>query len=150
MNDTFKRYVVGFLTDSDGEDVVLIRKTHPAWQKGLLNGVGGNIESGETPHQAMVREFREEAGVITYESDWRYVARLYSDQYECYFFHCANTEYYDNSATTDALTMEGEGERIVKIPVFELRAERCIDNLHWLIPLCMDRYVKVPIGIATS
>ena len=36
-------YVVGFMLSIDGEDVALIRKERPAWQKGRLNGIGGHI-----------------------------------------------------------------------------------------------------------
>lgn len=45
--------------------VLLIRKNRPDWQAGKLNGIGGHIEPGESPHDAMVREFREEAGSQT-------------------------------------------------------------------------------------
>ena len=59
-------YVVGFLFNPDMTEVVLIKKNRPDWQKGLLNGVGGKIESGEDPITAMIREFKEETGVEIY------------------------------------------------------------------------------------
>lgn len=54
------RYVVGFLFSEDESRVLLVLKNRPAWQEGKLNGVGGKIEAGETPLQAMEREFKEE------------------------------------------------------------------------------------------
>lgn len=54
-------YVNGFLFDPTLTYVVLLRKNKPPHQEGLLNGVGGKIDAGETPLQAMEREFREEA-----------------------------------------------------------------------------------------
>lgn len=48
-------YVVGFMFSSDKTLVTLIRKNRPKWMNGKLNGVGGKIEIGETPLQAMVR-----------------------------------------------------------------------------------------------
>jgi len=54
------RYVVGFLFSEDQSRVLLVWKNRPAWQNGKLNGVGGKIEAGETPLQAMEREFKEE------------------------------------------------------------------------------------------
>jgi 8-oxo-dGTP pyrophosphatase MutT (NUDIX family) len=54
------RYVVGFLFSEDESRVLLVWKNRPAWQDGKLNGVGGKIEAGETPLQAMEREFKEE------------------------------------------------------------------------------------------
>jgi 8-oxo-dGTP diphosphatase len=56
------RWVVGFLIRNRSE-VALMTKTHPEWQKGKLNGVGGKIDDGESPEGAMRREFLEEAGV---------------------------------------------------------------------------------------
>ena len=50
------RYVAGFMFDSSYENVLLIRKTKPKWQEGLLNGVGGKIEPGEKELDAMKRE----------------------------------------------------------------------------------------------
>lgn len=63
-----KRYVLGFYLTPDG--VVLIKKTKPDWQRGKWNGIGGSIEAGETPLQAMVREFAEEAQLLTTYRQW--------------------------------------------------------------------------------
>lgn len=82
-----KHCVTGFLISQDRQSVVLIRKTAPAWQKGCLNGVGGKIETGEMPSDAMVREFMEEAGVKTEASHWKPFVRLTRpEQYIVHFF----------------------------------------------------------------
>src|SRR5271157_1502939 len=57
------RYVDGLMFDPTYSRVVVIRKTKPEWQAGLLNCVGGKIEPGEDIEMAMIREFREETGV---------------------------------------------------------------------------------------
>lgn len=44
-------------------NVLLIRKAKPDWQAGLLNGIGGKVEDGESIFQATVREFKEETGL---------------------------------------------------------------------------------------
>ncbi len=62
-------YVVGFAFDDD-ENVALVRKKRPEWQKGYLNGVGGKIEEGESSRAAMVREFEEETGLGVPEHEW--------------------------------------------------------------------------------
>lgn len=58
-----KEFVIGFLFDKRFRDVVMILKNRPDWQVGFLNGVGGHVEPGELPSEAMRREFKEEAGL---------------------------------------------------------------------------------------
>jgi 8-oxo-dGTP diphosphatase len=66
MSD-YKHWVVGFVF-KNRDEVTLVMKNRPEWQKGKLNGVGGKIEAGETSAQAMRREFKEEAGADIPES----------------------------------------------------------------------------------
>jgi 8-oxo-dGTP diphosphatase len=77
------RYAMGYLFDGLG-NVALIEKNRPDWQKGRLNAPGGKIEKGETPLEAMVREFREEAGAEVLS--WRQFAELTGDGYRLYCF----------------------------------------------------------------
>lgn len=60
-----EEYVIGVAVDPDRTHVLVIEKNRPAWQVGKLNFPGGKIEDGETPEEAIVREFREETGVET-------------------------------------------------------------------------------------
>jgi len=57
------RYSVGFLVSPEGDRVLLLEKARPDWIKGLWNGVGGHIERGESPFEAMMREAAEEAAL---------------------------------------------------------------------------------------
>src|ERR1700675_3013232 len=81
------KYVVGFILDPTLSKVVLIRKMKPEWQNGLLNGVGGKVGDtipGETPQQAINREFKEEAGVEGL--DWTEFLTLLTPRSELHFF----------------------------------------------------------------
>lgn len=82
------KYVIGFAFV--GDDVLLIKKTKPAWQAGRYNGVGGKIEASELPLNAMHREFMEETGIVTILEQWQHYAtiviptELGSDLAHCY------------------------------------------------------------------
>lgn len=71
-----RHYVVGFFFDVVNGGVLLINKTKPYWQRGLCNGLGGSMKRGETPQEAMVREFLEEAGVVTFPLNWQLVGTM--------------------------------------------------------------------------
>lgn len=56
-------YVLCFVTCQ--QQVLLIEKLTPAWQKGFLNLPGGKIEPRELPPEAAVRELFEETNLIS-------------------------------------------------------------------------------------
>lgn len=69
-----QRYVAGFALAPSS--VLLVRKTHPVQLAGRWNAVGGKVDAGETDYQAIVREFKEETGLVTFESDWQQFCTL--------------------------------------------------------------------------
>lgn len=121
-------YVLGFLFTPDREQVVLIKKSKPNWQKGLLNGVGGKIERNETPIHAMTREFKEETGA--FEFGWIEFATLQGNDWKVYCFKAFSNEVANVETVTD--------EEILTPYVSQLKKLNTISNLHWLIPMCLD------------
>lgn len=90
-----KKYVLGFAFDGNGNNVVLIEKNRPNWQKGLWNGVGGKVEEIDiNSTQAMCREFKEETGVSIPTYNWKHFATMRFDTdimggvAEVYCFKC--------------------------------------------------------------
>ncbi len=126
-------YVVGFLFDEGDSNVALIRKKRPEWQLGSLNGLGGHIEVGESPHAAMRREFREESGLDV--EFWREFCVLEGDggmsgePWKVHFFE-ARGHVHRLTSMTD--------EQIQIVAIAELHNEQLIKNLLWLIPLALD------------
>ena len=64
------KYVLGFVFNESLDKIALIRKNRPAWQKGLLNGIGGKIEADELTLDAMTREFEEETSCSIDNYKW--------------------------------------------------------------------------------
>lgn len=56
-------YVVVYV-DSELDQILVVEKDRPAWQKGRLNLVGGKIEEQENVVDAAIRELEEESGLI--------------------------------------------------------------------------------------
>ncbi|ASP47581.1 NUDIX domain-containing protein [Cognaticolwellia beringensis] len=126
-----KKYVTGFLFSQDASQVVLIEKINPQWQHGLFNGVGGKIEANERSVDAMVREFTEETGVITNTVDWTCYAKIHRPN-----FYDVDMYFAFSDLAFSARTIEQEQVHIIKLS--ELPAN-IIPNLHWLIPLALDK-----------
>ena len=140
MSVTLKRMVAGFLFNQDRTQVVLIRKDKPHWQRGLLNGVGGKLEKGETHRAAMIREFYEETGVEPAVCvHWMSAVYMGDDRtWGVTFFYGVNQE-----AFIAARTMENE--EVVKVRVADIWCYHTVPNLRWLIPFCLDLGIVKPV-----
>ena len=142
-----KQYVVGFAFNNN--DVLLIEKKKPAWQSGLLNGVGGLVESGESIRDAMYREFKEETSLLTDCHNWVYRVCLKafgggesgcSDCLVNFFsIHLGSKERSKVGTITDDWADTSHLEKLVWVRVQNLYRRRVIPNLLWLIPLCLDK-----------
>jgi len=134
-------YVVGFFFDSleAPAKVALIRKNHPPWQQGLLNGIGGHVKNDETPLEAMRREFKEEAGC--YCSEWEYALLLNAPGILLYVFRASGSVDLLHSMTDELIEVcDLDGAWDVQ----------CVTNLRWIIPLLLDDTISLPLRIDCS
>lgn len=133
------KYCLGFLFD-DKQNVALILKQRPQWQKDRLNGIGGKVEEGETALEAMRREFREEAGVDV--SSWEHFATLEGQAWHVFVFRA-----FDNKALEAASAQTDEPIIKVDSKVVAYFAS-IISNLQWLIPLARNSAdIQLPVVI---
>ena len=129
-----KRYVAGFMFSRDKFLVLLIEKMSPAWQRGLLNGIGGKIEAGESPIEAMIREFAEETGVKTTAEEWtEFVHYIRQDVYEVHFYSTFTDKIHSAVTLEKEVIAKFKSDRLPKNVIF---------NLNWLIPLSLDEAVS--------
>lgn len=128
-----KDYVLGFLFDAAKGSVVLIQKNRPEWQCGKYNGVGGKIELGESPREAMVREFEEETGVRV--PQWTCFNTITGDQAadptrvasRIYCFYAVDeNKFWAAESMTD--------EKVEQTPLCIIDKIPAIPHIKWLIP----------------
>lgn len=121
--------------DTTPRRVLLVRKNHPEWQAGLLNGIGGEFEGDENVEQCVRREFREETG---FDFDrWDYFCHEIGPGYEVNFFRMMFSErvLYDELKFRDRNENDsGEPLEWHEVPI----KDPAIGNLNWLIPLALD------------
>ena len=130
-----KHYVLGFLFSQHPTRVVLIRKNKPDWQRGLLNGVGGKVEDGETAHDAMIREFEEEAGVTV--AEWEPFCVMAGGDFRVDVFKAT-----DSHALQQVRSVSDEAVMaLFPHAVLDPNPQDChrpISNVPWLIAMAMD------------
>jgi 8-oxo-dGTP pyrophosphatase MutT (NUDIX family) len=138
-----KEYVAGFLYSPDRERVALIRKIKPEWQAGSLNGIGGKVEPGETYEQAMYREWDEETKG-TSGIEWYPAVVLQGDDAKGELWRVHFFVAFDDQID---VVESGEEEQVEVINVHEIYSHQVIRNLLWLVPMCCDYDLKLPIQV---
>lgn len=130
-------FVVGFAFTKDKKAVLLIKKNRPEWQKGLLNGVGGKVDLGETHKQAMIREGFEETGLYLKWYYRGYMTGINNDgsRFHCEIFYSFDDKIWKYNQPTD------EKPAIYRVDDIIKNRYPMVLNLGFLIPygLCNDR-----------
>jgi 8-oxo-dGTP diphosphatase len=128
-------YVLGFCFSRDHRKVVLIAKTKPPWQAGRLNGVGGRVETGETPAQAVAREFREEAQCED-ALDWEPFGRLRGGDWEVWLFHAHYLYLPIYNESPEGTVSVHHTPVVLTDPTSQGHAP--LPNLRYLIPMAIN------------
>ena len=58
------------LVNAEGQVLLNLRDASKAFYPNQWDLIGGTVESGETPHQCMLREIQEETGVVIDAVEW--------------------------------------------------------------------------------
>jgi 8-oxo-dGTP diphosphatase len=131
-----KHYVLGLVFDANANQLLLIEKLRPEWQAGRWNGIGGKIEEGETPLEAMQRESTEE------------INRNYIFEHRITFTCPGGTVFVFVTHSNENNHIYYEQVEDEKLAVFPLSGlpVGLMNNMKWIIPLCLAN-VQFPIMI---
>lgn len=128
-------YCLGFAFNrsqfAEQERVLLIRKNRPDWQKGKLNGIGGHVEPGEFPVDAMTREFREECGLDVPANDWTRVCNLVYPDAGVHVFSVQLCSRVIDSYKS----LTDEKVRLFWVKELFPNVDQLVPNLPWLVPM---------------
>lgn len=139
MENTAEGFVVGFAFSETAGSVLLINKLRPEWQRGLLNGIGGKIEEGETSLGAMHRECEEETGLSL---NWLHKGVMQGKSsavegytaddghtFQCYIYYAYSPDIFSFKQIEDEVLGIYNPQRIDHLLV--------VENLKFLIPFGM-------------
>jgi 8-oxo-dGTP diphosphatase len=125
-------YVVGFQFNNEGDRVALIKKGRPEWQAGLLNGIGGGVERGETAKAAMEREFQEETELSQRTVIWRPFVDLRTWTHNLVTFFSSFTDSVElvRTATDEEVT-------VYSLARLQALKPMLVPNVLWLVELAL-------------
>jgi 8-oxo-dGTP diphosphatase len=129
-------YCLTFAFSDDNKEVALIKKNRPHWQSGKFNGIGGKVEFGEIPLEAMAREFYEETGVS--EFGFQKFATI---DFSNAIIHCYKINI--NLKLLNSIT----DEEVYIFPVNDL-PKNLVDDVAWMIPMCIHTHYLHDIKIS--
>jgi 8-oxo-dGTP diphosphatase len=132
-------FVLALLYSADHRQVVLMRRTRPAWQVGRVNALGGRVTAGESAAAAARREVREESGVDV--DEWREVLVWEDAEYTMHVMRAVSDR------AREARTMEDQEVFLADVNALPANI---IDNLRWLVPLALDTDVALPIAVRSA
>lgn len=129
-------YVACFMFNEDLSRVALIRKMKPAWQKGLLNGIGGKVEDGESSQVAIAREFKEETGCeLPADRFLKFLSMGDSLTFVVDFFALVGDL---GALGSPEFEKTGELLEVEDVEAIHPKRRNMVENLPWLIALAVD------------
>ncbi len=132
-------YVLCFCQCKEDE-IVVIRKDKPEWQKNRYNIPGGKIEDGETPQEAALRELFEETGIAA--TDAEIYGKIVGADWIVYVCNCFYWDYYGTKIqypSEEPLPNANPNELVVVCKFHEiLDFHLLIPNHKIILPLCRN------------
>jgi ADP-ribose pyrophosphatase YjhB (NUDIX family) len=126
-------YCLAFAFDAGWRPALFIKKKGPEGSRGL-NGLGGELEEGETAREAMSREFKEEGGTWIAPQRWTHFATLNGPEYT---IDCFADSLRHNESAEMLARVSAEPVSFFSWPEVHSLIEKreCAWNFPWLVHL---------------
>src|SRR5688572_2581496 len=122
-------YVLAVCYRLHKEEILLVLKDRPASQAGRFNCVGGKIEEGETPLEAVIREVKEESG-YNFAAEPKLIGQMLDNKSQIFCF------YGQVKGPLVPQPREGETEKVEWFNWYQIKEDpRVIPNLKVIVPL---------------
>lgn len=128
-------YACGFLFDTRRKYTVLTLRTKPPVAD-LYNGIGGKLESEESTHECVVREFREETGIEILE--WEEFLYLTGKDWTVQFFRAFSDRIWD-------IRTQKDEDEVILASLRDISGINTVPNLRWIIPMALDDEIRMSI-----
>ena len=128
-------YVCGF-AENNGNILFIKKNRGPDAVVGKLNGVGGKVEPEESAHDAMVREFQEEVGVLTKKEDWE--QKLVYDLIDNDNVVYSRVYFFITQSDKSTEARQCEDEVILWVDWKDIPSVEKVENLNWILPYLFD------------
>ena len=123
-----QQLVVGFLFSSDQKRIVVIHKNRPEHLAGRVIVPGGKVEPGESPLQALIREWKEETDVQI--NRWTEFLLHQTPELDIFgFMHFSTARVNRCKTITDELI---EVVEVAKLP------SNMLPNARWMIHMALS------------
>lgn len=127
-----KQYVLIGIFSRDLQEVMLVLKDRPDWQKGRLNLVGGKIEENEISYDAAMREMHEETGLYC---NIVLNGKIIGDDFEVFCYSGIS----DKKEISQGI---GETESVAWYSLPDILSDsRLIENLKTIIPAMLNNSI---------
>jgi len=131
-------YASTLLFNQTHEMVALVKKKEPAHFAYKYNSIIGRVQDGESTYDAACRVFKGETTVAF--TDWQETVVLTCPHIRIHFYRgfCQKSIW--------ELTQQRD-EEIHRVPARRINEHDLVGNLRWIIPLCLDEHIRLPIEV---
>lgn len=124
-------YTLGLVFTHTFRELLLITRGEHAFHTNKSNGLGGKIIIGESPVECIVREVKEESGIETKESQWKFMGVINGITWKVWVFSTSVEKKVDFPTISEGTLRWHPSDAL---------PENRVTNLTWIIPFVLEKW----------